>query len=362
MLGTRGARVLPDQQRQGRLPREGDSERAGGSSARSWLRSALSDPFNYAMVALVLLASMAAAYHWLGSGADEQNYRFFYSALPRALYVEDFRFESGFVYLAWACKFIAGFSYESFVLAISIISLSTKAYLFRKYLRSPIFAIMTYLMFFYPLHEYNQIRTALATSVVYAALHFAMQNRYAISGWLVIIGCTIHSSVILVFVVYVGYIYIRNVNRAIVLLAIFALVFLFGVPVIDYAVGVFSSFSPIAASYVDNAATYQVPTVLSVQNVSIVAALLLSLREVMRSPYEYQRAFAVLVFSSFVFLVLFISAPVIAQRGKEILSIAILFVVFRYKVGPRRAFPAFMLFAGGAWTVYRVYVDGVVGA
>lgn len=111
-------------------------------------------------------ASYAAGFCLLGEGRDFLNYIYFFSSVTTDLSFRDFRIEPGFVLLAWVFKNILNASYDQYATFIIAIALGLKIQLFYRHCASPLLAFVAYMVIFYPLLEYTQIRTVMVAESI----------------------------------------------------------------------------------------------------------------------------------------------------------------------------------------------------
>ena len=147
-----------------------------------------------------LFFSFAAGYHWFGEGRDYSEYLSFYSGLESKSFWVNIRFEPGFTFFAWVFKFYLGASYSTFYLVLVSLALGLKLHLIWRYTNSPVLAALAYLMLFYPLHEYTQIRVAVAMGFAYLAIHEGLQRKIYNALILLLLALFFHYSVVVLIV------------------------------------------------------------------------------------------------------------------------------------------------------------------
>ncbi|PZX40646.1 EpsG-like putative glucosyltransferase [Roseinatronobacter thiooxidans] len=115
---------------------------------------------------VAVLAGIAAGYQFFGSGRDFFSYVSFYENI-RVFGEQDFsRFEPGFVLVASFFKLVLNAEVEFLLAVLASASLLIKFAIFSAY-RRPFLTILFYLCCWYPLHEYTQIRAAVARSFLW---------------------------------------------------------------------------------------------------------------------------------------------------------------------------------------------------
>src|SRR3569832_1054558 len=75
------------------------------------------------MLVLAVIAAAAAGYGWFGESRDYANYVGVYDALTRHDTFSSFRFERGYLYLSWFCKFYIGMDFAQYYTFLAGISL-----------------------------------------------------------------------------------------------------------------------------------------------------------------------------------------------------------------------------------------------
>lgn len=320
-----------------------------------------SGPIVAAGVVIWALMSLAAAFHWFGTSVDYFNYITFYEGLRFELFAGDSRFEGGFVLLSWFYKYVIGADYSILALSVVAASLAIKFYVFFRYLRSPLLAIFVYIMIFYPLYEYTQIRAALASSLVYWSLHRFLERKYYSASIMLAGAIVFHvSAVIVAFAVAIFICIKRPAGVAIAFVGILALAIWYE-EITSTVTATLPLINPLATKYLDNASSAVLPNLWSVQNIFLIFAMSAVIISNKKDETGYESVFLCLSILGLFMLVVFMNSPVLAQRGKELLTVAAIFLVFRGQVDTaRQASFAFMLL-GGFWSVYRAVEQGVLG-
>lgn len=307
------------------------------------------------------LMSLAAAFHWFGTSVDYFNYVAFYNGLPYELSAGNSRFEGGFVLLSWLFKYVLNVDYDVLALFVVASSLAIKFYLFFRYLRSPLLAIFVYLMIFYPLYEYTQVRAALASGLVYFSIHSLLERKYYLAFTLLAGAVVFHASAVIVAILVAIFIFARRpLGVAIAFFCILAIAIWYE-EISSTVAGVLPLVNPFAIRYLDNIYADTLPTVWSVQNMCLLSAILSTAFVSAKSKITYDYLLMFLGLSGLAMLLIFYNSPVLAQRGKEILTLSTIFYVFRGQFNTR--YTAFaLMFLCGAWSLYRAISEGIIGA
>lgn len=109
------------------------------------------------------------------------------------------RYEPASLFVLWALGTI--FSANMAFYLIGLLALSTKYYLFNKYLNYSSLAFLLYLLTFVHILDANQIRVALAVSVIFFALFIEPKSRFTYL-LLTIFACMFHYSAVIILLLY----------------------------------------------------------------------------------------------------------------------------------------------------------------
>lgn len=312
------------------------------------------------LVLIWLFFSFAASYQWFGEGRDYSEYLRFYSWLKSNSFWTHTRFEPGYTFLAWVFKFYLGTSYSLFYLVLVSLALGLKLHLIWRYTTSPVLATLVYLMLFYPLHEYTQIRVAVAIGFAYLALHKGLQGKIYNALILFFLALIFHYSVA---VLVVGaclffflrqniYLFASGVVLSLMLLAFIRLQF-------------FSTFlyrlNPLTSAYIKNSSTTIEPNLLSLSFI-LFGTTLVSIsfdQRPWRDDYTYLWFFLSII--GMVSFVLLNDSPVFAHRIKEIFMVSSIFLTFKSRwlslIAP---IPAMLMIMNGMWFLYRAIEQGII--
>ena len=311
-------------------------------------------------LALIGLASLIIAYltsvKAFGIDRDYYNYILFYETVQGRISYSDLKFESGFVYLSWLFRNLIDFDFPAFVLVITTFSLSVKFWFLYKYTKFPILAIACYMLMFYPIHEYTQIRVSLALSFSILAIHFLVEKRFIKSALFFLIAPLFHITVVAIAMCALVY-FIRKKYLGLAIVAMLGLLIWFAGDVIFSTIlAVSINFNDLSAYYATNADYTEQANILSVNNLAIYFAIIFCLIRnwAVRSDLDYI-LFIILV-ASVASLVILIQLPVFSQRLKELLSVFMIPLIFRNYRGPIDMVGFVVLIGASAWAFFR-YVD-----
>ena len=155
--------------------------------------------YHYLGIGLVwAILSLAAGMRWLGQDRDYNNYLIFYELLSSDLSfaLEQFRFEPGFVLIAWISINVFGLNFETFLVLVAGIALGVKFFLFSQ---RPYFwiLIVAYIPNLYLLHEMTQIRIAIGMALFYLAVENQFKEKKIWAIALFFLGIMFHASLLI---------------------------------------------------------------------------------------------------------------------------------------------------------------------
>ena len=181
-----------------------------------------------ALIVAWLLLTCAAGFRWLGDSRDYLQYLAYYDQIPPYLSFNYTRFEPGFHVCAWFARTYLNLEYDYFVLIVAGVSLAIKFHLFRKYLRYPLLAVITYAAIFYPVHEYTQIRIGIALAFGYLTIHNLYEKRYLWGAIWFVPAYLFHTSAIVLPLAFLASRYVRG-NMSVILIGVGAAVLFYPV-------------------------------------------------------------------------------------------------------------------------------------
>jgi len=273
--------------------------------------------------------------------------------------LNDFRFERGYTLLAWVFKYILGLRYAEFYLALVSTSLGIKLRLIWKYTSSPIFATMVYAFLFYPLHEYTQIRVAVALGFAYLALHHGLQKKLRKTIIFIFLALTFHYSLAIVFIVAGIFFFFRH-NKILFFFATIAVFILLAIGSLQKLPYFLNELNPLTSAYLENVSDVVKPNLFSGSNILYCMILLSS--AYLFKPWRKESSFlwfflAIMGLSSFAIL---LDYPVFAHRIKEIFMFSTVFLTFQFKLLSTRAVPAFLMLLNGIWVLNAFVSQGLL--
>ena len=280
------------------------------------------------LVLIWITLTTATGLMLFGYSRDYFEYLIYYQSIPTSLSFLDTRFEPGFHVIAWFFRNYLDANLSTFALMIAGTSLAIKFLLFRRYLAHPVFAALLYTVLFFPIHEYTQYRVGIALALGFWAVHMLFERRYAWSTILFGLAFSLHySSILLVVGASLG-LYVRSRLVIAGTLAVLMITTVFSK--LNYAFeDVLSSLNPLSAAYLQNNAMMDSVSILSVNNLLILAALACYLVAGYHRRGGYHVLMLTMSIACLVPIVLLPDAPVVAQRSKEVLFPAIIFLSCR---------------------------------
>ena len=263
-----------------------------------------------------------------GYSRDYFEYLIYYQSIPKSLSFLDTRFEPGFHVIAWFFRNYLDADLSTLSLTLAAVSLAIKFMLFRRYLAHPVFAAILYAVLFFPIHEYTQYRVGIALAFGFWAVHLLIERRYAWSAILFCLAFSLHYSSSLLLVGAGLGLYVRSRLVVAGTLAVIVIATVFSS--LNYAFeDVLNSLNPLSAAYLQNSALIESVSILSVNNLLIVAALACYLAAGYHRRGGYHVLMLTMSIACLVPIVLLPDAPVVAQRSKEVLFPAIIFLSCR---------------------------------
>lgn len=309
---------------------------------------------------LAVLLAWAAGFRWFGLGRDFFEYLSFYLTVTPYFLSGYSRFEWGFEASAWLFGSVFGLPYEVFAFVLVAIALGIKFYLFTKYLESPWLAIIAYLLMFYAIHEYTQIRAAVAIAFGYLGVHQFVERRHFAAALSMLVAFLFHASLVLIALVALG---VKLVPRRFFLPIVLAGAVIGGLffAQVEALIRIaFSDFNPLVSYYIDNLSNAGEINIFSLTNLIIMLTLAFCAVAgyIQRSDYHY--LFFAFGVAAFVWLFLFRGSPVLALRTAEMLFVGLIFLVYRRPLTIETAIPQGLLIAAGLWSTYSSIREGVL--
>lgn len=300
--------------------------------------------------------SVAAGYRWFGVGVDYPDYIEWWGSLVSWSNVVEGRFETLFAALGLAFKLL-GLSFEAYSAALVAIALGIKLSLIYRHTRSPLLALICYIPLFYVLHEYTQLRAAVAIAFgLLASFAFIRGDRLVAGAWL-IIGATFQSSVLALGFGFLFIMAMANVWTMIGYAAIIAagIAYLLTIDPLT----LFATLNPLLLSYVATAQTYEPPSIFSPQNVLLVGAILAAGRAA--AADQQYRLYLVMCVLALVGFGVFYDVSVVGNRLFGLFFVFVIFLSFQSKRFDVAALAGVFTLASAAWAVRNAIEQKLIG-
>lgn len=280
------------------------------------------------LVLIWLALTVATGTMLFGYSRDYFEYLIYYQSIPITLSFLDTRFEPGFHLIAWFFRNDLDLDLSTLAMTLASVSLAIKFFLFRRYLAHPVSAALLYAVLFFPIHEYTQYRVGISLAFGFLGVHLFYDRRYVWSVVLFLLAFSLHfSSILLVAGTGMG-LYIRNRYVIAGSLLAAAIVLLFSS--FNFAFeDILNSLNPLSAAYIQNKALIDNVSILSINNLLLIAALACYLVAGYHRRGRYHVLMLTMSIACLVPIVLLPDSPVIAQRSKEVLLPAIIFLSCR---------------------------------
>lgn len=302
--------------------------------------------------------SLAAGFRWFGDGLDYGEYVDFYRQLGPFSPLGQTRFEPGFTLLAWLFK-LGGAPYGLFAASLVGLSLGIKFVLIQRHTRWPLLASLCYVALFYFLHEYTQIRAALAIAFgLLASVSFARGDRVRAGLWL-LVGATFQSSVLALGLGFAVYMALASAASMIVVAvaAFVGALLVVDVSLLDLA----STFNPLVIAYVENAGDFEPPNKYSPAVLLLATAILFAARPALRSSdslWKLSLLMCILALASFFAL---FDIALIANRMLQLFSVYVIFLSFQFRQLEISALAGAATLLNAAWALRNAVGQGLIG-
>lgn len=305
---------------------------------RKWRDIVLRTPGDAPFVIVAWLGlSIAAGLRIFGIEHDYFQYRDFYASIRHQLNFSDYRYEPGFVLLAWLSKNYLSLDFGSFLFLVASISLAIKIALLRLG-RSFWPILLFYTLSLYLVHEMTQIRASLGIAFGYLAAHLSFRSRFAWALVCLGIGVSMHYSV-LIFLVLLGIPMIWNLTRPHPPLAAAALV-VSAAAIASIAILYLSSLNPLIDAYATQFED-QI-NLFSIRNLLIVVFVIVAIVKYSSNSPELRAH----IFFLFAGLALFFgtsNVPPVAHRFLELTVFSMFVLSSRTRGSERNIFQSILL-------------------
>lgn len=317
-------------------------------------------PIDVLLFILCVFLAHASSSNLFGFSRDYFEYKYYYDTISGDFYVTDTRFEPGFHVISWIFKNWLGANMSALVFFLVLTSLGIKFVLFRKYLNQPLFALLLYLIIFFPIHEYTQYRVGVSLAFGYWAVHKILEKKYLLAAALFIASLSFHYSSILLPLITLA---ITFTGWRLSLISIFVI----GVigPAFLNATGIISvdllqTLNPLSSSYLENKAMIDDVSILSINNILLIFSIIGYLIAKIYNRSKYHQVFLIIAILCFIPIILMPNSPIIAQRSKEVLFVGVIFLSCRSKFLRKDLMGSIFLLLTGILLLYLNIDGGVI--
>jgi hypothetical protein len=309
------------------------------------------------LFALAAVLGAAAGYGSFGESRDYINYITFYENIDIFNERSFLRFEPGFLWISIIFQTILNARVEIMLTVLAAFSLFAKFLIFSEYPRRSL-TILFYLCCFYPLHEYTQVRTALAMAFCMFAANAFFNNRFVLSAILVLAGSLFHSSLIIFGLAIPAAWMLSSLRMAPVVATVLAGGVSMGF-LSQSLLSIAERLNPLTSFYAANLSG-SVVNLFSAVNIATVA--LLTVNILAGSVTDRRtRTYFILVLFGFALAVAFQSIPAFSQRLREMFLVFTVPLAFNAKRTPLGLLQMSIavLLAGGY--LYAHLIQGIIG-
>lgn len=284
-------------------------------------------------ISLLVLAAVfgtISGYRLLGDGRDHLSYVDFYEGIQIFGQNDFSRFEPGLIWIASFFKLVLNAEIELLLVFLSAFSLLIKFAIFSEH-RRPLLTILFYLCCWYPLHEYTQIRAAVAFAFIFLATEAFFKREFITFALFVAIGSLFHVSAILLGAAIIVAWTLASFRMSAIIVITFGLSTIVGIlmqPILVFA----ERLNPLAILYAANLEGHSVNlfSAVNITTVALMTAILLA-----RSLTDRRmRTFFILALFGFGAMVVFQLMPVFSHRFREMFLLFLVPLAFNARCTP----------------------------
>ncbi|MBD3680016.1 MAG: EpsG family protein [Rhodobacteraceae bacterium] len=309
------------------------------------------------LVPLAIFLGIAAGYREFGEGRDYFAYIMVYEDIRLTDTLDVVRFEPGYMLSVWGSKFILGLQFEVFFSLLSMGALLVKFVLFSRHQR-PIFTSVFYLCSWYPLHEYTQIRTAVALAFGLLAADFFFRRKYIVFSLLIALAFSFHSSAIILAAAVPGAYMLSRFPLPLVIAVIAGMTIGVG----GMAVAILSlagQFNVLISAYVDNLEGYKVNIWSGANLLTLGLLAAINLSGSLKTRQE--NTFFILAVSALAAAIAFQTVPVLSHRIREMLLVFLIPLAFNGALTKRATLQYALATTLAGWNLYSALSQGIIG-
>lgn len=315
-------------------------------------------PLTYVLIVGISVAlGLVAGHRIIGEGYDFQGYLFFYEYFGNSASLADLRFEPGFLTTVLISKSVFNFSFPTLYVILVSVSLALKLILMSRYNR-PVLTCLFYLCIWYPIHEYTQIRIAVALAFALVATEAYLRGRLLIFAAYMMAAVSFHVSTVLLAVLVPLASYLARYSLTTILLSS-AVAAISLQNIADLFLSYVAQLIPLIDAYTSN---YQENRVNIVTGVNILTVALLSMIVYNAGVNQHRdRALFIIVVGALVLAVALHEFPVISHRLREMLLFFIIPLAFNAKSNTGGFCQYIFASALAGYSLYETISLGVIG-
>ena len=302
--------------------------------------------------------AFASGFSLFGESRDYAAYQAFFVELQPSSPTEDVRFEPGFVLAAWISKFLLLTQLPAFLFALMSIALVLKASAFMK-TTYPTLTMLFYLANWFPLHEYTQVRMAIAVSLGFLSFNYLFQEKRIWAAVTCVLAASFHSSALFAAAITLIAYSMSKYRMWVIAPALVGAAVLLKVLLTGALLPVLQGINPLVVAYINYSSEFENPTILSGNNILTVLLLALIALGSGLKTVRHRTLFLVAVQGLLVFIV-FKDIPVFAHRLKEIALVFLTLLVFDHPITAKRVPQVVAAVGLSAWSLYKSISLGIL--
>lgn len=312
-------------------------------------------------MALALLGvtfAFAAGFNLFGESRDYASYESFFVELQLKNPNEYVRFEPGFVLATWIGKFVLFLQLPAYLFMLMSVALAVKASVFMK-TTYPTLTMLFYLANWFPLHEYTQVRVAMATSLLFLSFNYLFQGKRTWAAATSALAASFHGSALFAAAIVLIAYSMSKYRMWVIVPALVGTVALLPVLITGVLLPVLQGINPLLVAYINNSSEFDTPTILSGNNIlTILLLALIALGSGLKTVRH--RTLFLVAFQGLVVFIVFKDIPVLAHRLKEITLVFLTLLVFDQRITAKRVPQVAVAVGLSAWSLYKSISLGII--
>ncbi len=311
--------------------------------------------FAVALIVAVFLG-IGAGERLFGNGPDYLEYYFAYQEIRLSDTLDVIRFEPGYVLASWIAKFILRVEFATFFSILAVLSLVLKFYLFARY-KQPALTIIFYLCCWYLLHEYIQIRVAVALAFTLLAADLFFHGRLIGFGAAIAVAISFHASAIAIALIIPAMYLLANLRMSIALALVAAGSIISGL-FITLMLQFASQLNPLVEAYSENLEGFVV-NIFSGANL-LTVLLLLVIYCTGGLATRRDKTLFLLTVAALAVAVVFQGYPTLSHRMKEALLVFLVPLAFNRRLTVQALPQFFVACLLASWVLYSFFAQGLI--